>query len=464
MLIRNVGIPKFVGGEGGYVDVRAGRRIEAIGALEPLGGEAVFEGHRAALLPGLHDHHIHLFGLAAARESVDCGPDVPLDEIVSKLRSAPGDRVRGINYHESLAGELTAEAIDAWVSDRPVRIQHRSGIVWYLNTAALIEVNADSADQPGIERGDDGRPNGRLFRMDGWLGQQLARVPPDLGAVSADLARHGVTGVTDATHTNDAAQARVFAARVANGELLQRVRLMSGPPLAGKHAGLTAGEHKIMLDEYRLPELPALVRRIRQAHEDEGRGVAIHCVTRIELLVALAALRETGASRADRLEHASIVPAECIAEISDLGLTVVSQPSLVFTRGDRYRADVDEAELEDLYRAASLLAGGVPFAGSSDAPYGDADPWLSASAAVNRQTSSGAVFGADERVSPETAVCGYLGRPDDPGGARRQIQVGELADLCLLDRSWRDASADLGKVGVRLTVRDGEVLHRHDAD
>ena len=59
-------------------------------------------------------------------------------KLVADLRAADGEWVRGINYHESLAGDLTAADIDTWVPDRPVRIQHRSGIVWYLNSAAIL--------------------------------------------------------------------------------------------------------------------------------------------------------------------------------------------------------------------------------------------------------------------------------------------------------------------------------------
>ena len=59
MLIRNVEIPGFVGGGPGCVDVRLGLQVEAIGVLEPLPGEQVIEGRGDALLPGLHDHHIH---------------------------------------------------------------------------------------------------------------------------------------------------------------------------------------------------------------------------------------------------------------------------------------------------------------------------------------------------------------------------------------------------------------------
>jgi len=50
-------------------------RIAAAGRhLEALAGDVVLDAEGGALLPGLHDHHIHLFALAAAHESVRCGP------------------------------------------------------------------------------------------------------------------------------------------------------------------------------------------------------------------------------------------------------------------------------------------------------------------------------------------------------------------------------------------------------
>src|SRR5262249_51223630 len=57
--------------EGERVDVRiAGDRIAAIApALTRRGDEAVLDAHGGALLPGLHDHHLHLFALAAALAS-----------------------------------------------------------------------------------------------------------------------------------------------------------------------------------------------------------------------------------------------------------------------------------------------------------------------------------------------------------------------------------------------------------
>ena len=59
-----------------------------------------------ALLPGLHDHHVHLMAMAAARDSVDVGTAG-----LAALRTAPGDDwVRAVGYHESIAGPLDRDA------------------------------------------------------------------------------------------------------------------------------------------------------------------------------------------------------------------------------------------------------------------------------------------------------------------------------------------------------------------
>ena len=70
MLIRNAEVGARPG-----VDVRlAAGRVEAIGRLEPRPGEPCTDAGGGCLLPGLHDHHLHLRALAATRHSVRCGP------------------------------------------------------------------------------------------------------------------------------------------------------------------------------------------------------------------------------------------------------------------------------------------------------------------------------------------------------------------------------------------------------
>jgi len=215
----------------GPLDVRIeGDRItEITPALPRVDGELTLDADGGALLPGLHDHHIHLFALAAAEQSVRCGPPevCNVDALARALEHANvrDEWIRGVGYHESVAGELDRTQLDAWLADRPLRIQHRSGALWLLNSAGVERLGLDrGADAHGIERDARGRATGRLYRLDDWLRERLeAKDPPNLDAVSRRLADRGVTGLTDATATNDTEALSALVAAVDSGALRQRI-------------------------------------------------------------------------------------------------------------------------------------------------------------------------------------------------------------------------------------------------
>jgi predicted amidohydrolase YtcJ len=58
---------------------------------------------------------------------------------------------------------------------------------------------------------------------------------------------------------------------------------------------------------------------------------------------------------ADRVEHASIVPAGYADELARLKIAVVTQPGFIAERGDAYLAHVPAPELDWLYPCVSLL-------------------------------------------------------------------------------------------------------------
>jgi predicted amidohydrolase YtcJ len=82
-------------------------------------------------------------------------------------------------------------------------------------------------------------------------------------------------------------------------------------------------------------------------------------------------------------------------------------------------------------------------------------------AAVDRRTRNGACLNQDEALTPEQALALFTGPATRPGAGPRAIHVGAVADLCLLDRPWRDAREDLAAVQVRTTIRAGTLIH-HD--
>ena len=461
MLIRRAEIEGVAG-----LDLRTvGGRIAEIGPrLDLHPQETVLDAAGGALLAGLHDHHIHLFALAAAQSSVRCGPPTVRNraELERALRTASGSDtwIRGIGYHESVSGPLDRAGLDALVPDRPVRIQHRSGALWMLNSRAVDQLGLDAGtDHGGVERDAHGRASGRLFRLDRWLRERIgAPEPPNLSEVGRRLASYGVTGLTDATPGNAAAELEAFLAALERGELPQRLVLMGRADLPEiDDARVTRGALKLLLDDASLPELEELQRQIEQAHAN-GRPVAVHCVTRTQLFFALAGFAAVGVRAGDRIEHASVTPPDALEHFQQLPLTVVTQPGFVYERGDAYMKDVDAVDLPWLYRCRGFLEASVPLGGGTDAPFGEPDPWLAMRAAVERRTYSGAALGPEEAVSPERALALFTSPAEAPGAAPRALAVGAAADLCLLDRPWAVVREELCSEHVAATIRAGELI------
>jgi predicted amidohydrolase YtcJ len=468
--------------------------VEIADRIKALAGEEEIDARGGALLPGLHDHHLHLLSLAAQLASLNCGPPQvrSRDALTRALCEATpsGGWIRGTGYFESVAGPLDRISLDAIRADVPIRIQHRSGSMWFLNSRALEVLQRDGqagtkdldsmedgagrapgADNPAenIERDAKGQATGRLFRADAWLRQQLpVSTAPDLAVVGAQLARYGVTRVTDATPFTGLAEAKLFRAAQQSRALPQRLRLMGGLALSSfpEDDWLAIAEFKVMLDEPALPDFDQLTHSVKAAHA-AGRRVAMHTVTRTEVHFALAAYDAAGALRGDRLEHASVAPDEAVELAHQLGISIVTQPNFISERGDDYRESVDTKDLPILYRVQSWRAANVTVAAGTDAPFGDPDPWRAMRAAVTRQTASGACLGASERVSPEIALNLFRDEIVDAGKSGNaanspfgSVLLGQKADLCLLNSAWREAREDLSSERVVTTLCAGNIIWR----
>ncbi len=406
MLIRNVEVE----GHAEAVDVRIdGGRIAEIGV--GLTGAADVDGRGGALLPGLHDHHIHLAALAAEAASVRVGPTEmrgPTAFAAALVGGPPGEWVRAVGYHESVAGELDRWVLDALAPDRPVRVQHRTGALWVWNSAALRAVGLDG--------------DGRFWREDERLRGFVPPVRLDLEGVGRRAAVLGVTGFTNADPHPASGLAQMLSV------LPQRLLVMGvDEPV------------KLMLDD---PTLPTPAQLARTIGEIRPRPVAVHCVTRVQLLVTLLALDEVGSVDGDRIEHGSVIPAETIPWLRRLGVTVVTQPHFPVERADAYAADVDADDRPHLYRCRTLTEAGVLLAAGTDAPYGTSDPWAVMRAATEREDG--------ERLQARSALGLFTGEPQHPARMRR-LAVGSDADLCLLHVPLREALRTLTGELVRAT-------------
>ena len=167
--------------DGTVVDIRAEQRIiDVAERLTPHAGEAVFDAGGHAVIPGLHDHHVHLHSAAAALTSVSVGPrevhgHADLARVLSDAAVGEDGWIRAVGYHEAVAGALDRTVLDGVSPATPVRVQHRSGILWTLNSSGLARVGLPD------------HPDGRLPSADPNWSNALQRREIGLAEVSRRL-------------------------------------------------------------------------------------------------------------------------------------------------------------------------------------------------------------------------------------------------------------------------------------
>lgn len=316
-------------------------------------------------------------------------------------RTAAGDRdvwLRAWGYDDALLDERrhpTVVELDAVTGGCPTVLHHITGHVAIVNVAAGRALGL-AGGEVLVERHD-----------------VLAAVPrPDravtvagVADVLADLDAAGITDCTDATHTNDLGALELLAQAAAAVPAVDVTAMVGAdrldslgelgfgekvlyPGAAADDAGVRVGHAKVMPlhdDDSAISGLVAAAR----AHSFPA---AIHVMDIDTLQATLDALEahpslpagvptgEPDRIEPDRIEHCALALPEQLDRIARLGITVVTQPSFVTRRAQKYRAELSATEQEWLWPLASLLRRGIPVTFSSDAPTVPADPaeWLAA--------------------------------------------------------------------------------------
>ncbi|MCX8126889.1 MAG: amidohydrolase family protein, partial [Dehalococcoidia bacterium] len=169
--------------------------VSAIGsACEVLAlggvGTHIIDCRGHTVLPGFIDAHCHILASAAAQLSVDCSPGAvrSIADIQARLKDKKdhlpaGAWIRAVGYNEFYLKEgrhPDRYDLDQVVPSNPVRLIHRSGHVFVLNSLAmsLMGIDASTEDPPGglIDRDPvTGEPNGIFIgAVDYWD----RRLPP----------------------------------------------------------------------------------------------------------------------------------------------------------------------------------------------------------------------------------------------------------------------------------------------
>jgi predicted amidohydrolase YtcJ len=451
----------------------------------------------SAVVPGLHDFHLHLVGMARARREVQLdGLDGPA--IVAALTDAadrmpPGAWVRGRGWAEPGMSPATVSELKTRLEQVPVLVYSHDGHSAWASPAAMLRAGLDggSADPAGgrIERDADGAPTGVLRESATDLVERAAEtlsgpaLDEALDEVAGDLAALGVTGCTDAGDTSPGGRGefaglgdRASLLLAARGRLDGRLRVSVGFPAgaipAAAGLGLATGALLDGTETIRVgwakayadgalgsrtaatfepytcepggtgilrlePEqLGELLASSRMA----GIGVAVHAIGDRAASAVLDAVERAGPATGQvprtRLEHLQLMRPHDRPRLAELGVTASVQP--VHCAADRGHVEACWADrLEMSYPFASLRAAGARLAFGSDAPIETPNPWHGVFAAVHRRLPGDGTedWQPAEALSAADALAAYTSGRADAAGCDDEghLGPGAVADLAILN-------------------------------
>lgn len=453
--------------------VAVGSRDEVLDAKAP--DARLVAAGSAAIVPGIHDFHLHLVGMARARSTIPLDGAMTFEELLQALRGADtalaGAWLRGRGWSEAVLASGPLERLEEAVGDRPALLySHDSHSAWASDAARRAAgLGADTPDPPGgrIERSLDGLPNGLLRESATDLVEAVASrlrgpaLDAALDEVLAELAGMGITGATDAGDTTTDNGTGEYAALGDRASLLLgagsrldgRIRLtinVPAPAIAaaaaygmrtgaalGTASTLRAGWAKAYVDGALGSHTAALFEpyagerasgtgilrlsaeeldTITGAARAAGIGLAIHAIGDRAVAAALDAIGRASSRRSgtppDRIEHAQLVREADLARFAELGVTASLQP--VHCASDRRLADALWPDrLANAYPWRSLANAGARLAFGSDAPIETANPWHGIFAAVHRRFPGDGTpdWQPSETLDPATALAAYTRGP-----------------------------------------------------
>ena len=485
--------------------------------LKDLGGRT--------LMPGFIDGHAHAmqFGAQAIGANLLAPPDGTvntIDDVVEKLKAfgagpdvALTGWIFGTGYDDSLLGRHpTREDLDKVSTTVPVMATHISGHFAAVNSAGLkaLGYDASTPNPPGgvIRREADGRtPNGVLEELAAI--PNMARVLSPTTQEGRDLfLKRGLELAKSYGYTT-ANEGRMFGPMhgqmvdAANRGLVD-IDVIGWMDYTGKSEldggfGNTYANHyrlgglKITLDgspqgrtawrttPYLLPPdgqkpgylgYPAIADTKQvEAYLDEaytkGWPVKVHANGDAAIDQLFEALRPVVAKHGVKpgqviLVHGQFIRPDQVQELKSLGIFPSMFPMHTFYWGDWYMKIVGPEQANRISPMHSILGTGLHATSHTDAPVALPNLMQVVWATVNRTSRSGAVIGADERVTPYQAMqmvtiwgAEQFGERTDKGS----LEAGKRADLVVLsDNPITIDPAKLNQIVVLETIKDGKTV------
>ena len=438
-------VAEAIGIAGGRV-VSAGTRADVIDAAAR--GARVMDFGPRAVIPGLHDFHIHLPALARARVALQLDDAGDGAELAARLRAAagvggqPDAWITGRGWSEQQMATVPGGTLADAVGERLVYLSSHDGHSAWASPSALrlSGVGVATADPAGgrIERTADGTPTGVLRETAVDLVAPLVAEPQreslraPLDDTLAVLAALGLTGASEAgdyTDRNgvgaDAAMGDSYSSLTDLGDLVDgRLRLTIGMPVdalgAASDRGVGTGRRidgrrtmrggwakeyadgalgsgtAALFNERSCGDGGNGILRVDDAHLDHlfatarpaGIGLAIHAIGDRAVSAVLDAAGRAAprlpGTPRDRMEHAQLVRRADAGRFADVDMIASIQPIHAAADRDLVESCWDGRQA-DAYAWRSLADAAADLVMGSDAPVESVNPWLGIFAAVHRR-------------------------------------------------------------------------------
>lgn len=459
--------------------VSVGTRDEVRGAA--AAGASIIDAGPAAVVPGLHDFHLHLVGMARARLEVGLDDVASFDELVARVavaadRLAPDAWLRGRGWAEAAMDHDALAGLERVVAGRPTLLYSHDGHSAWASAAALqlAGIGADTRDPGGgrIERNAAGAPTGVLRESAADMVEPFAETVAGaqlghaLDETVAELLGWGVTGATDAGDSapdngigtyapiGDSASTLIEARDRLDGRLRLtlnlpaaaiaeggRLGLSTGAPIPGTSTlragwakaysdGALGSRTAALFEPYSCGEEQAGILRLEAEDLDgllaagraAGISLAVHAIGDRAAATVLDAI-ERSATRGlgappDRIEHLQLVRPSDSARLAALDVTASVQP--IHAASDRQLVErCWQAREANAYPWRALAAGGARLAFGSDAPIESPNPWHGIFAAVHRRFPGDgtADWRIEQALDPASALAAYTLGPATSIGA-----------------------------------------------
>ena len=473
----------------------AGDRFMAVGSsdqMRSIAGPAtrLIDLKGQTVIPGLMDNHLHGAG---GGPGVDLSRARSLSDVAAAVSarvkaSSPGDVIlSNSDWHEAQLKEQRLplrDDLDRVAPANPV-ILVRGGHEYILNSAALTRssITEKTAAPSGgrITRYADGRLNGELVDT----ARSLVRLPPairtpndQLATRIADYKKLNEAGLTTVRHPGiSIAEYRMLQEIQKRGQLTLRLNVLmsaaittdASSPLfqsgiepdegddwlrvGGVKLAVDGGfEGGLMREPYAEPwgenktfrglqtiDTERYISAVRAFNQQDWR-VATHAVGDAAIDLVLNAYEKANAERSIvgrrwSIEHAFICRPDQLPRMKAMGLAISAQnhlylagPSLVKYWGAARAAVTTPVKM--------YLDAGLPVSSGTDAPVVPYPPLWTIYHFVTRDTISGGVLGADQRISRQQALRlatinnAWLMMEEQTKGS---IEPGKLADLVVLN-------------------------------